>query len=103
MEGVVEVVLAFFFAASIANIFAVFPVAIIGGMLLFASFELGRAAFKLRGVDLALVLLMGVVSFATNLAVGFIVGIVLFYVLNWIKRSRNRTKDLNGKKVELAK
>jgi predicted PurR-regulated permease PerM len=64
-------------------------------MLLFASFELGRAAFKLRGTDLALVLLMGVVSFVSNLAVGFVVGLVLFYVLNGVKRYRKRPGTVN--------
>ncbi|MCW4006654.1 MAG: putative sulfate/molybdate transporter [Candidatus Bathyarchaeota archaeon] len=92
MEGAIEVVLAFFFAASIASIFDAFPVAIIGGMLLFASFELGRASFKLRGTDLALVVVMGVVSFVSNLAVGFFVGLALFYVLRKVKRSKNRGK-----------
>jgi hypothetical protein len=63
-------------------------VAVIGAMLFFASFELGRSAFKLRGVDLALVVLIGVISFATNLAVGFFVGLAAFFVLKKIKVSK---------------
>ena len=91
MEGVTEIVLAFFFANSITSVFTFFPVAIIGGMLLFASFELGRSAFKLRGTDLVLVIFMGTISFATNLAVGFFVGLVAFFVLREIKRFQNST------------
>jgi hypothetical protein len=90
MEGIVEIVLALFFAESVSIVFGVYPVAVIGAMLLFASFELGRSAFKLRGVDLVLVVLIGVISFATNLAVGFFVGLAAFFVFKRFKSKKAR-------------
>jgi len=50
-------------------------------MLLFASLELGKFIVKLRGLDLIEVIIIGVTSFLTNLAIGFLVGVILHYIL----------------------
>ena len=79
MEGVCEIVLAFFFAESIAVIFNVFPASIIGAMLLFASLELGKFITAMRRIELAQVIIIGIISFFTNLAAGFLIGIIIVY------------------------
>lgn len=85
MEGVFEIFLALFLADSVTVVFKSFPLSIIGAMLLFASLELGKFIVKLRGLNLIEVIVIGVTSFLTNLAVGFLVGIILHYFLNKIK------------------
>jgi len=81
MEGVCEIFLALFLADSIAIIFGAFPLSIIGAMLLFASLELGKFLVKLRGSGLIETVIIGIISFLTNLAVGFIAGLVLHWIL----------------------
>lgn len=81
MEGVCEIFLALFLADSIAVVFGAFPLSIIGAMLLFAGLELGKFLVKLRGLELVEVAVIGVISFLTNLAVGFIAGLILHWIL----------------------
>jgi MFS superfamily sulfate permease-like transporter len=81
MEGICEIVLALFFAESIAAIFNVFPASIIGAMLLFASLELGKFVTAMRRIELAQVIIIGIISFFTNLAAGFLIGIIIVYLL----------------------
>lgn len=84
MEGACEVFLALFLAESVAAVFSSFPLPIIGAMLLFASIELGKPIAKLRGLDLAEILVVGVISLLTNLAVGFLAALILSYLLDRI-------------------
>ena len=78
MEGMVELFLAFFLADSIATIFAKFPSSIIGVMLFFASLELGKLFMTMRGrFEIALSIAIAVISFFTNLGVGFFAGLMI--------------------------
>jgi len=79
MEGICEIVLAFFFAESIAAIFNAFPASIIGAMLLFASLELGKFVTAMRRIELAQVIIIGIISFFTNLAAGFLIDMIIVY------------------------
>ncbi len=81
MEGICEIFLALFFADSIAVIFSAFPLSIIGSMLLFASLELGRFMTKVRKLDLVVIIAIGITSFFTNLAIGFLFGLILSLAL----------------------
>jgi len=82
MEGTLEIFLAFFLAGSVASIFGAFPLAIIGVMLLFAGIELGKFLLTVkRRVEITIALAVGVVSFFTNLGIGFVVGLLIFYSL----------------------
>lgn len=81
MEGLCEIVLALLLADSVTVVFEAFPLSIIGAMLLFASLELGKSAARLRGIDLALAIFIGLISLTINLAVGFLVGLVLSHFL----------------------
>lgn len=82
MEGTLEIILGLFLADSVGSIFKAFPVSVLGAMLLFAGLELGRISLKIRNKhEMLLVLLVGVVSAITNLAVGFLLGLILFFLL----------------------
>jgi hypothetical protein len=87
MEGVIEVILALFLAESVTAVFGVFPLSIIGAMLLFASLELGRSVMRLREKqELSLVIMIGAVSLLTNIAVGFFLGLIIYYIMKKSKR-----------------
>ena len=90
MEGIVEVIIALFLAESVTTVFGIFPLSIIGAMLLFASLELGSYSIKFREKrELLLVIMIGVVSIITNIAVGFFLGLIIYYVTKKIKNKRN--------------
>jgi hypothetical protein len=56
-------------------------------MLLFAGIELGRIAFKIkRKNEISIMLIVGIVSFITNLAVGFLAGLILFSLLRRLNK-----------------
>lgn len=89
MEGVIELGLAFLLADSIASVFGVFPLAVIGAMLFFACVELGKPLLKIRKpVEVVIIMIIGVVSFFTNLAVGFFLGVVMYYLVRKVWHER---------------
>jgi hypothetical protein len=79
MEGLLEVALGLFFSASIQSLFTAFPGFITGVMLLMASIELGRIAFKVEGMNISIVLFTALVSATFNVALGFSMGLLLYY------------------------
>jgi predicted benzoate:H+ symporter BenE len=81
MEGLIEVSLGLFFSRSIQDIFIAFPEFITGVMLIMASVELGRIAFKVEGMRTAIVLFTALVSAVFNIAIGFIAGLILYYAV----------------------
>lgn len=81
MEGLIEVSLGLFFSRSIQDIFTAFPEFITGVMLLMASLELGRVAFRVEGMDTNIVLFTALVSAIFNIALGFVTGLVLYYAV----------------------
>jgi len=81
MEGLIEVSLGLFFSKSIQDIFTAFPEFITGVMLLMASLELGRVAFRVKGMDTNIVLFTALVSAIFNIAIGFVAGLVLYYAV----------------------
>lgn len=88
MEGIVEVILALFLADSVASIFSSFPSAIIGVMLLFASLELGKFVLEVkRRLEATIALIVGALSFFTNLGMGFFVGLLIFYLIKRMRTS----------------
>ncbi len=77
IEGVIEISLGLFFAASIAALFAAFPTAIIGAMMFLVGIELTKFAKDVRfGKDLIPLIATVIVSLVTNIACGFLVGII---------------------------
>jgi len=76
IEGTVMLVLGVFLAASLAELLAAFPEAILGVMLLVVAFELIKPAWATRTrTNLQLLSITLISSLLINLAVGFLLGI----------------------------
>jgi MFS superfamily sulfate permease-like transporter len=82
MEGLIEIISAIFFSATVMWIFSNFPLAIIGAMLIPVSIELGKEILKLKKhIELIIALLVAITSYLTNLTIGFILGTTTYYIL----------------------
>ena len=86
LEGLIEVAIGLFLSRSIADILAVFPMALVGGMMFLVGIQLGKGAIKLRGWKLCLCLVTATVSVVTNMAVGFGAGLGLAYLAQTLRR-----------------
>jgi len=81
IEGTIEICLGLFLAGSIASIFSMFPGSIIGAMLLLVGVELVKFVRNIRLWDIPLMVFTVAVSLLTNMAIGFIAALVLYYIL----------------------
>jgi len=81
LEGLIEVCLGLFLSKSVGNLLAVFTMPLVGGMMLLVGIELGKVVMKLRGWKLWLALVTAALSVATNMAVGFVVGLAVAYLV----------------------
>ncbi|MCL5950970.1 MAG: putative sulfate/molybdate transporter [Chloroflexi bacterium] len=79
IEGLIEISLGLFLAASVAGLFSVFPLPIIGAMMLFVGFELTKFATKVRVKDIVPLGATVVVSLVTHMAFGFVAGLAVYY------------------------
>ncbi len=81
MEGLIEIGLGLFLSHSIVGLFSVFPMTIVGAMLLVVSFNLVWLARSVSGrwewIALAVTV---IISVATNMALGFLVGLVFYHL-----------------------
>ncbi len=82
IEGAIEVGLGLALGGSIAALFAAFPLAIVGAMMVMVGVELFKFARELR-IDRELLPVAATVagSVALNMAVGFAAGMVLHYLI----------------------
>ena len=82
MEGLMEIAMGLFLATSIAGLFAVFPMAIIGAMLFLVGIELILFAKDVRlDMDVIPLAVTVVVSLVSNMAFGFLAGLAAHYLL----------------------
>lgn len=86
--GCIFVAMAVIFGSSIVSIFNLLPMAILGVLLVFAGAQLALTIMDLDGRKEFFVtaLILGV-TLASNLAIGFIVGIIVGHLLKWEKLS----------------
>jgi MFS superfamily sulfate permease-like transporter len=82
MEGLMEITMGLFLATSIAGLFAVFPMAIIGAMLFMVGIELILFAKDVR-LDREVIPLAAtvIVALVANMAFGFLIGLAAHYLL----------------------
>lgn len=87
MEGSIELILGLLFAGSIVALFSAFPIGIVAAMLLFVSVQLVSFVKDIKRDlrEIGIMLVTAILSILTNMAVGFAVGIIVFYVLKKIK------------------
>ncbi|MDD5169032.1 MAG: putative sulfate/molybdate transporter [Syntrophales bacterium] len=82
IEGLIEIFLGLFLAGSIAGLFTFFPTAIIGAMMFLVGIELTKFARNLRvNKDLIPMASTVIVSLAGNMAYGFLVGLMVYYLM----------------------
>ena len=81
MEGTLELCLGLFLSRSIAALFTVFPRAIIGAMMLMVGVEFVKFVRDLKRCEIPIMVVTAGVSVGTNMALGFITGMVIYHVL----------------------
>ncbi len=89
IEGAIEISLGLFLAGSIVSLFLAFPGAIIGAMMLLVGLELVGFAVELK-VDRELIPLAVTVAVAliSNMAIGFLSGMGMHYLLDRTMRTK---------------
>jgi len=91
LEGIIEISLGLFLATSVAGLFSIFPVPIIGAMMLFVGIELTKFATKIRpNKDLVPLGVTVVVSLLSNMALGFVAGLGVYYGIRYLVRRSGR-------------
>lgn len=94
MEGLVEIGLGLFLSRSIVDLFSVFPMTIVGAMLLVVSFSLAWMARDVTGrAEWATVAVTVIAAVATNMAVGFLAGLAFYYFWSYLARKRGPRED----------
>jgi len=82
IAGLIFIVLALFFTSP--EVLSIVAVGVLGALLVFVGIEMGRHSLK---TDSILVTgLIGVLALAVSMTVAFIVGMVMVYLLMWIKK-----------------
>jgi SulP family sulfate permease len=82
MIGALLLVLGLLFGPHAASLLSVIPLSVLGALLVFSGIQLSLMVLDVRRRrDLFVVLAMLIVALASNLAVGFVVGIALAYAL----------------------
>ena len=81
MEGIMEIFLAIFFSHSILLLFTHFPSAILGAMLIYTAFLLGKISLKdFDKKKFPIILISAIFCFIFNILIGFILGLTLFFI-----------------------
>lgn len=87
IEGVIEILMGLFLASSIAGLFTFFPTAIIGAMMFMVGIELTKFARDIRlNKSLIPMLATLIVSVVTNMAYGFLTGLIVHYLAQFISK-----------------
>ena len=79
MEGIIEISLGLFLAGSIATLFALFPMSIIGAMLFLAGLQLTTFVRDIKRNELIIMALTAGISLLTNMAIGFVAAMVVYH------------------------
>jgi len=89
LEGLIEIAMGLFLATSVVGLFALFPKAIIGSMMVLVGIELTRFARDIRpNKDLLPMGATLLVSLATNMAYGFLAGLLIHHLIRLILRKK---------------
>lgn len=81
LEGLMELILGLFLSETLFILFNEFPKAILGAMLIYTAFLLGKIAFKEFKLEVfPIILIAAILSFIFNIAIGFIVALVLLII-----------------------
>lgn len=93
IEGVIEIGLGLFLATSIAGLFSIFPLSIIGAMMFLVGIELTKFAKDIRlSKDLVPLGATIIVSLLTNMAYGFLTGLIVYHIIRFFFRRKGYCK-----------
>lgn len=94
LEGLIEIFLGLFFSTSIASLFSVFPIAIIGAMMFMVGFELLKFAKEVKTTDNVISMVITIlIALSTNMFFGFLSGIISHYLMNFFLRFNKNSKS----------
>lgn len=89
IEGIIEISMGLFLAGSIATLFTLFPKSIIGAMLILVGVELTKFVRDIKKTEVFIMALTAGLSLLTNMAVGFVVAIIIYHTLRrWGGKNR---------------
>ena len=92
IEGLIEISMGLFLSTSIAGLFGFFPTAIIGAMMFMVGIELTKFAKDIRlSKDLIPMSVTVLVALATNMAYGFLAGLILHHLIRFFSRKKEGT------------
>ncbi|MFX1316741.1 MAG: putative sulfate/molybdate transporter [Promethearchaeota archaeon] len=81
LEGIMELILGLFLSETIFILFNEFPKAILGAMLIYTAFLLGKIAVKeFKFKVFPVILIAAILSFIFNIVIGFIVALILYVI-----------------------
>jgi hypothetical protein len=82
LEGIMELILGLFFSETLLLFFTEFPQAILGAMLIYTAFLLGKVSFtEFRLKSFVIILISAILCFVFNIVIGFIIGLILYLIL----------------------
>lgn len=91
LEGLIEISLGLFFSTSIASLFSIFPIAIIGAMMFMVGFELLKFAKKVKFNHNAIPMIITIlIALPTNMFFGFLIGVSTHYLVVFIASLRTK-------------
>jgi len=96
IEGLIEICLGLFMAGSIATLFSIFPQGIIGAMLFLVGIELTRFARDIKLNEIPIIVLTVVLALLTNMAIGFVVALLVFHGMRRFGRGRKYVNWMVG-------
>jgi MFS superfamily sulfate permease-like transporter len=97
IEGIIEISMGLFLAGSIATLFTLFPKSIIGAMLLLVGIELTKFVRDIKKTEVFIMALTAGLSLLTNMAIGFVVAIIIYHALRrWGNKNRYSRWLVNG-------
>ncbi len=81
LEGIMELILGLFFSKALLKIFQNFPMAILGAMLIYTAFLLGKIALKdFNYKSFIIILISAIICYLVNIAIGFFIGLILYFI-----------------------
>lgn len=94
LEGLLEITLGLFLSETLFSIFVAFPQPILGAMLLYTAFLLGKLSFKeFDKKTFPIIAISALFCFFINITIGFIIGLVLYLLYKLIINKRIKNQD----------
>ncbi|MFW9823789.1 MAG: putative sulfate/molybdate transporter [Candidatus Thorarchaeota archaeon] len=99
LEGIMELVLGLFFSETLFLLFSEFPNSILGAMLIYTSFLLGRIALKDFNLKkFPVIVISAIICFYLNITIGFFIGLLIYLIF----RKRLEKDQISYKKNDLS-